>query len=44
MIVCSMLLLLIYWLARTWLIFRHSEEVVNRVLDSDLRWVRTFLP
>jgi hypothetical protein len=29
-------MLLVYWLARLWLIFRHPEEVLNQVLDSDL--------
>jgi hypothetical protein len=31
------LLLMVYWIARSWLLFRHPDEVVKRVLDSDLR-------
>ncbi len=33
-------MLLVYWLARTWLLIRHPDEVVKRVLDSDLRFGR----
>ena len=30
-------LLMVYWMARSWLLFRHPDEEVKRVLDSDLR-------
>lgn len=28
--------LLVYWVARLWLLIRHSDEVLNRVLDADV--------
>ncbi|HEV8145212.1 MAG TPA: hypothetical protein VGP79_02450 [Bryobacteraceae bacterium] len=38
-VVCSTgpALLMVYWIARSWLLLRQPEEVVKRVLDSDLR-------
>jgi hypothetical protein len=35
--------LLVYWAMRALLIMRGSEEQINYVLDSDLRWGRKFL-
>ena len=35
--------LLVYWVARTWLLLRGAEEEIDETLETDLWWGRRLL-